>query len=219
MTESKAWEWKENTDDYWLEPSQESYYFAHRWQQKRFRELLDFGCGLGRHSIFFAGQGFHVSAFDLSPEGVQHLNAWAQREKLSVQTQTADMKHLPYADASFDCLFAYHVISHTDTAGVRQTISEIERVLRPGGEIFFTLCAKDTWSFQQAGYPRIDENTLIKTEDGPEKGIPHFYVSLQDILRLLSGLQILSVRHTDDCYFQGRVQDSRHYFILAQKEE
>lgn len=217
MATSKAWNWKEETSDIWLEPSEESYYLAHRWKKCAYKDLLDFGCGLGRHSILFAKSGFNVSAFDLSQEGINNLSKWADEESLSINLNVADMLSLPYEDKSFDCIFAYHVISHTDSIGMNKILSEICRILKPNGEIYLSLCSKDTWSFKDSGYPKIDENTVVKTEEGPEKGIPHFYVTLQDILKLFTNFEIERVRHTDDCYFAGNEQNSKHYFILAKK--
>lgn len=107
------------------------------------------------------------------------------------------------------------VISHTDSAGIKKILNEISRVLKIGDEIFITLCSKETWSFKDAGYPRLDENTVIKTAEGPEKGIPHFYVSLDDAIDLLANYNIERIRHTDDCYFSGKKQNSKHYFITA----
>ena len=51
MAVSKAWEWNKETSSIWLQPSEESYYIAQRWKDKGFKRVLDFGCGLGRHSI------------------------------------------------------------------------------------------------------------------------------------------------------------------------
>ena len=215
MVDSKAWNWKEEKNSFWLKPSEESYYIASRWKEKNYKDILDFGCGLGRHSIFFAKNGFNVSAFDLSEDGVNNLNHWAEEEKLNINTIVADMINLPYDDNSFDAIFAYHVISHTDTAGIKKIISEISRVLRPNGEIYITLCSKETWSFKYAGYPKIDENTVVKTDEGPEKGIPHFYVTCSDILNLFLNFEITKIRHVDDCYFEGKLQNSKHYFINA----
>lgn len=217
MTESKAWAWEKETDSIWLKPSEESYYLANHWKENTYKNLLDFGCGLGRHSIYFAKQGFQVSAFDLSREGVKHLKKWAEYEELDIDLAVADMLNLPYENQSFDCIFAYHVISHTDTKGMKKILSEIKRILKPEGEIYLTLCSKETWSFKDAGYPTVDKNTVIKTSEGPEKGIPHFYVSLSDILTLFEDFEIEKIRHTDDCYFAGKEQNSKHYFILAKQ--
>ncbi len=217
MSLSKPWDWKQEKDPIWLNPSEDSYSISARWKAKGFIDLLDFGCGLGRHSVFFSQQGFRVSAFDLSSNGIEYLRAWAQREELKINMQIADMVSLPYQNNSFDCLFAYHVISHTNTAGMGKIMNEIKRIVKPGGEIYMTLCSKETWSFVEAGYPKIDENTVLKTADGPEKDIPHYYVDLDDIVKLFSdsNMELLRIRHIDDCYFEGQRRNSKHYFILA----
>jgi SAM-dependent methyltransferase len=129
--------------------------------------------------------------------------------------KNADMLNLPYDDNSFDCVFSYHVISHTDTAGAKRIISEIHRVLKPGGEVYLTLCSKETRSFKDAGYPKIDENSIVKTGEGPEKGIPHFYINLDEIIKLFINFNLLRIRHTDDCFFEGKKQNSIHYYIHA----
>lgn len=52
------------------------------------------------------------------------------------------MVNLPYEDNSFDCVFAYHTISHTDAEGIKKVIGEIERVLKQGGEVYTSMCLK-----------------------------------------------------------------------------
>ena len=76
-----------------------------------------------------------------------------------------------------------------------------------------TLCSKETWSFKDSGYPKIDENTVLKQEDGPEDGIPHFYVNLEDIKELFNDFEIISLRHTDDIYYTDKLNHSKHYFV------
>lgn len=215
MSISKAWDWEKGASAYWLRPSEDCYYVANNWKEAGYKKVLDYGCGLGRHAIYFAKQGFEVSAFDLSTEGTDHLKKWAEREKLSIQITNADMMELPYEDDSFDAIYAYHVISHTDTPGVKKVISEITRILKPEGEIFLTLCSKDSWSFKDAGFPKIDPNTVIKTNEGPEKDIPHFYVTMEDIFDLFSDYEIGNIRHIDSCYFEGKKQNSKHYYFSA----
>lgn len=131
MTISKSWEWEKETSEIWLRPSKESYYPVNRWKTAGFGEILDLGCGLGLHSIFFARNGFKVSSCDLSVEGVDHLKKWAGRENLNIDARVADMLRLPYAADSFDCVFAYHVISHTDSKRIRKIISVI-KAIAPG---------------------------------------------------------------------------------------
>ena len=119
MIKSKAWNWsmlnEETQKEIWLEPSIESYYLVNRWKRQGKKEFLDIGCGLGRHSIQFAKEGFNVTSIDLSQEAIDSAKRWAQDEKLDIQFLHSDMMDIPYEDNSFDCILCRNVISHTDT--------------------------------------------------------------------------------------------------------
>lgn len=215
MVESKAWNWELANRRKWLEPCEESYYFVHKWHRKGRKRVLDLGCGLGRHAMLFARAGFEVTATDLSELGIATLKEQAEAEDLHIDTVVCDMTELPFEDDSFDCVWAYHVISHTDTEGVEKIMRQMRRILRPGGAVYLSLCSKDTWSFRDAPGERIDANTVIREDEGPEKGIPHYYADLNDIFWLFSGFCIRHVKHVDDCYVEGRTQKSKHYYIEA----
>jgi ubiquinone/menaquinone biosynthesis C-methylase UbiE len=52
-----------------------------------------------------------------------------------VDVQTADMRKIPFPDATFDVIVSCSAIHNIyDAAGRRQAIAEIARVLKPGGE-------------------------------------------------------------------------------------
>ncbi|MGI6506062.1 MAG: class I SAM-dependent methyltransferase [Clostridia bacterium] len=53
-------------------------------------------------------------------EATEYLKAWAERENLSIEVINADMMKIPYEDNFFDAIFAYHVISHTDSSGIKK---------------------------------------------------------------------------------------------------
>ena len=212
---SNSWDWEKVTElGYWGEPSAESYFYAEKWKREKRTRVLDLGCGLGRHSFLFARYGFEVSAIDTSEKAVQSVAAQSESMGLGIRCDVGDMHDLPYDDDSFDCIFAYLSISHTDSEGIKKVLHEIRRTLADGGAVFMTLCSKDTWSFTNPKYPRIDDNSIMKTE-GAEAGLPHFYVDKDDIIRLLDGFELMNVRHVDDCYFQGEWHNSKHYFIEA----
>jgi ubiquinone/menaquinone biosynthesis C-methylase UbiE len=218
MVSSKGWEWEKANQSPWLKPTDDCYYLANKWQELGFKKILDLGAGLGRHSIFFAKQGFNVSAIDLSDYGMNYLKQWAEKENLNIDIKLGDMISLPYSDNSFDCVFANHVISHTDTKGAKQVINEISRVLKQGGEVYTSMCSKESWDFKESGFPKIDENTVINKEEGPEKDVAHFYANLDDILSLFSDFNIERVRHIDYCYINSQKQEIKHFYINASKK-
>ncbi len=216
MVESKGWDWQSADQSIWLDPAEESYYYCEKWKKQCKRSVLDLGCGLGRHSLLFAKYGFKVTAVDISEYAVKKVREAEERDNLIITSKVCDMVDLPFRENSFDCIFSYLAISHTDSEGFSKILSKIKEILKPNGEIFLTLCSKETWSFKEAGYPKIDENTVVKQEEGPENGVPHFFVDLDDVKRLFEpNFELIRVRHVDNCIMEGIVQNNKHYHIYA----
>lgn len=218
MVDSKGWEWEKANKSPWLKPAEDIYYLANKWSALGCKKVLDLGAGLGRHSIFLAQHGFEVSAIDISDYGVNYLIEWAKKENLDIDARIGDMVTLPYEDNSFDCVFVYHAISHADSEGIKKIISEIERVLKQGGEIYTSMCSKESWDFSKSGFPKIDENTVLNKEEGPENDVPHFYANLEDISSLFHNFYIEKVRHIDYCYINNEKQDNKYFYINGQKK-
>lgn len=213
MVKSKEWNWAEVKENIWNEPSEDVYYYVNRWKKQGFKKFLDLGCGLGRHSILFAENGFDTYSLDLSEFGLKALKTKAGQLGLGVNTVLGDINNLPYEGNMFDCLLSYHVISHTDTQGIKVIIGEINRVLKNGGEFFITLCSKNSPSYTKKNYLKLDENTIVKTEE-PEAGVPHYYSDLNGVKDLLSKFEVIRIRHIEDIY-----EDTSgwHYFIHGRK--
>jgi ubiquinone/menaquinone biosynthesis C-methylase UbiE len=214
MVKSKPWDWaKESGNVVWLEPSQDSYYLLYRWTDKGFNRVLDLGCGLGRHSLLFAENGYKVDSFDLSQNALDRINVMIKDKGLDITTTLGDMLELPYEDQCFDGILAYHSIGHTDSEGIKKVISEIARVLRPRGEVLLTLLSKDQAAFNESSGLRIDNNTVMPTT-GFEEGIPHYYIAYDEIPPLLNDFEIISIRGLQ--YF-NKDGSSVHFYIHAKK--
>lgn len=209
---------EENQKEYWRNPSEEAYYLVNRWKMQGKRDFLDLGCGLGRHSILFGKNAFNVMCFDLSEEALKSTKKWAEEEGLQFEYSCGDMLNLPYNDNSTDCIMCRNVISHSDTAGVKKAISEIRRVLRENGECFLTLASKQTWGFKQENWPLLDKNTRVRMDNGPENGIPHFYVEYEEALSLFKEFEIVNISHVETYYeHEGRQFNSAHFHMLIRK--
>jgi len=216
MIKSKRWNWeivKENNEEYWKNPSEESYYLVNKWISQNKKDFLDLGCGLGRHCILFAKNDFNVNAFDLSENAIERTKEWMNSEGLEATYNIGDMLKLPYLDNSMDCILCRNVISHTDTEGIKKIIKELYRVLKDRGECYLTLGSKQSWGFQQ-NWPVVDENTKIRLEKGPENGIPHFYTDYNLIKELFKEFEILKISQIETFY---KDTSSWHYHVLVKK--
>lgn len=215
MTISKAWSWEISEDPVWDHPSEDIYYYVQRWKEKGFQNILDLGCGLGRNTILFARNGFRTSGLDLSEFGVTKTREKLAESGLAGSVVCGDIHNLPYDDDSFDALLAYHVISHTDSIGIRTILNEMSRVVRSKGELYFTLCSKESPTFKKGTYKRLDANTVLKN-DGPEQDIPHFYTDENELADLLHQMKVLKIRHIKDIFSNSY---SWHYFMLCENNK
>lgn len=219
MIESKAWDWSKNQSNQWLVPAIEACYLSESWKSKGFKRFLDLGCGLGRHSIYFAHKGYEVNSVDLSDYGINHLKNWAEKENLNIKADLCDMLNLPFDNDTFDCIIAYNVIYHTDTKGFIKSLEEIKRVLKNKGELFITLLSKNSLTYQGADqYKHIDNNTILRDEDDTERNVPHFYVDIEDIKKYFSEFDFVSIPVEQTEYnMDNTEQMSKHFKFIVKK--
>ncbi|AUD66172.1 hypothetical protein BK011_08025 [Tenericutes bacterium MZ-XQ] len=216
MIKNKAWDWKNEKNPRWLIPSEDAYYFLHRWKDLEYKRILDLGCGRGRHSLLFGQNGFNVMAVDLSEYVVKELKDRLRDLNLNIECKVSDMTKIDVEDNYFDCLFAYHVISHSTSEGVRKVISEIKRIVRTNGEIFVTFGSLETLSMVQPDKIEYIEQNVILKKFGVEAGIPHFYVDEEIIRKLMKDFKIISVRKAQNIDLLGTKKYGYHYFIHAE---
>lgn len=101
MIKSKGWNWNIVSDNFWKIPSIDSYYLLNRWINQNKKNILDLGCGVGRHSILFALNNFYVYSFDISEVGIDETKKWSEELNLSnIDFKVGDMLSLPYEDNS-----------------------------------------------------------------------------------------------------------------------
>jgi SAM-dependent methyltransferase len=106
-------------------------------------DVLDCPCGYGRHSIALARAGFHVVGADRSPVLLEEARRRAGDGEWPRWVE-ADHRELPLPDASFDAVFnLFSSIGYRGEEGDRQTLSELRRVLRPGGALVVETLHRD----------------------------------------------------------------------------
>jgi len=96
--------------------------------------VVDLGTGAGHSAVRVAAHVAHVDAVDLVPEMLEQAAMLAaERGVANVTFHTADVRALPFADASMDD--AVSRVSAHHWADVPAGIAEAARVVRPGGRI------------------------------------------------------------------------------------
>ncbi len=119
-------------------------------------QVLDLGCGRGAILLMVAehiprgcATGVDIwSNKDQSGNAMDATlhNARAEGVAERIELKTADMRELPFADASFDLVVSNVAIHNIgDPAGRDRAIEEAWRVLRPGGKLLIA----DIWKSRQ----------------------------------------------------------------------
>jgi SAM-dependent methyltransferase len=99
------------------------------------RTILELGCGTGNDAARLAGEGYSVTAIDLSDEAIEQAQA---RFGSMVRFVVADMtQRLSFPDGGFDAVMS-NVAMHMFPDGVtRAVFAEVGRLVRPGGLFLF----------------------------------------------------------------------------------
>ena len=172
----------------WLMPEPD----VERWAKglKAGSAILDLGAGVGRHALALNSAGFDVAALDAAPGGLAEIN----RAGPEVETKLGRMDQLPFTDACFDHVLSWNVIYHGDETIVLNTISEVRRVLKPGGTFLLTMLSKRRlWLDRKNlnGPREISNNTWVFDENNSDKIHPHYYCNAIEMLCLFQGFEVL----------------------------
>ncbi|MGI8938161.1 MAG: methyltransferase domain-containing protein [Iamia sp.] len=126
--------------------------FRHPFEGRR---VLDLGCGHGYDTLAMRAAGAEVVPLDMD---AAKLVATGSPLPDSVQ---GDATRLPFPDASFDGVYSSNLLEHTPDTG--PVLTELERVLRPGG---WAWVSWTNWYSPWGGHEIVPLHML-----GPDRGL------------------------------------------------
>jgi SAM-dependent methyltransferase len=206
-------------------------------------EILDVGCGYGRHAIELVQRGYNVTGLDLSLPLLIRAADEAQRRGLAVNFVHADMREM-----SFDKQFAgaYSMLTsfgYFDEETNLRVAERIGRSLKPGGRLLLDVLNRDYvvadlpvrvwWEgtgcvvLEEVDFnfhtSRINTHRSIVFEDGRqvEQELSVRAYSLHEIGRLLrqAGFRVIDVSGGLATRGQFFGASSRSLLILAEKRD
>lgn len=204
-----SWQTEKGRSD-WIEPETFVLETIPMLQELGVKQVLDLGCGVGRHALALAKAGFNVAAVDASPTAISHVLSEAKKSGVVIHTKQAEMTAIPLENESLDYVLAWNVIYHGNLSVVLRSIAEIVRVLKPGGLFQGTMLSKRNSEIAN-GTP-VDWNTFVN-DSRFEKRHPHFYSDAMELLSLFKGFEPIVLRDAEH-----RRPGSYHWHLLAEKK-
>lgn len=113
------------------------------------KKVLDSACGEGYGSSLLAQEAGCVVGLDLDEEVIKKAGQKYGNEKLSFHA--GSIEKLPFEDASFDAVVSYETIEHVPAEIQKNFLSEIRRVLKPGGMLIMSTPNKAVYTDRVKG--------------------------------------------------------------------
>lgn len=147
--------------------------------------VLEVGCGAGWEAVRWARAGMQVTGIDLSEAALALAAKNLEHNRVTASLRWGNAEQLPFPDDSFDVVASLGVLHQTEST--QRAVSEIHRVLKPGGRAMVSIYYKYSWKILLTRLARI--NFEFAHEDAP---ITRLY-SKRDMRRLFSAFQDVRV--------------------------
>jgi tellurite methyltransferase len=226
-----GWEeiWREHGSRWELQPPErEVVALAQRLKADGKRTVHDLGCGLGRHLLLLAAEGFEASGCDISPKAVAACQRRLREAGLSAEVTQCDMAEIPAEDGSLDCVVAWHVVYHATVEVMMRTLRGIHEKLRSGGYFLATFISHDNNAYdvsrreaKEGLAQELEPDTFVRPHDRVgDKQLIHHYATEEELReRLLSGFEIVSLEGERRPFDEptAKPRRSTHWVVLARK--
>lgn len=115
--------------------------------------VLEAGCGYGRNLVWLLREGCEVFALDADAAGIEHVRQLSASLNTGLPAdnfQVGSIERMPFADTSMDAVICSAVLHFAhDEDQFRAMLSELWRVLRPGGLLFCRLGSRIGMDFER----------------------------------------------------------------------
>ncbi|WP_192347478.1 bifunctional 2-polyprenyl-6-hydroxyphenol methylase/3-demethylubiquinol 3-O-methyltransferase UbiG [Algoriphagus sp. Y33] len=105
--------------------------------------ILDAGCGEGRNAVYFINGGYQIFGIDRDETAIQYCRYMASSLDKSYDVyrfQVGGLEEIPFHQKAFDAVICSAVLHFAqDESAFWQMISEMLRVLKPGGILWFRM--------------------------------------------------------------------------------
>ncbi len=187
------------------------------FEEKKYKNILDLGCGKGKNSLLLAKRNFIVYATDASLEVLEKLSDKIDSERVeNISIYNYSFTRMGFSNNFFDAVLCKSTLHHATFDKIKVGINEVFRVLKPGGCFVFDMISKEDESYGKGKL--IEKDTFIGSREGEEE-VPHYYTDINELKDLLSSFENINI--SKKLYIisgkNGQKFKSKMYNIIAFK--
>jgi SAM-dependent methyltransferase len=153
--------------------------------------VLDFIHTGKRRMLYFAEQGFRVSAEDLVTPYQERRVFLTARERHTAGRAWEELEKLPYGEAHFDGVFGRYLFNYFAPDDARLLVNWIERVLKPGGAVATTFAHLDNLPPAEGRVAVLTTERYLKKKTTADRLVKLY--ENREIENLLAGFHLVRV--------------------------
>ena len=154
-------------------------------------KVLDIGCGEGKDAVYMARNGYNVTAFDITENGIAKTVKLAAKLNVSVNTFVADINDFCIND-TFDIIYSTGTVQYLSDENKSAFFEKINKLTNLNGIVYFNVFVEKPfldlppdWDIEEKmwrsgelftylhDWKVLDINEIIFEDNSG--GIPHFH--------------------------------------------
>ncbi len=212
----KTYQWNKENDNYLIYPDEDLVRIIKKFFiPSGVENVLDVGCGSGRHVLMMLNEGFSVIGIDSSETSIdiaRKITCSYPPERVQFLVKNI-IQGLPFRDNSIDAVVCWGVLHYLTRNQVRMVLDEIKRILKPGGQ--FTLTLR---SVEDSECKRVHSKDFQTSKAYESTGLDFIYYNREDMQELLSNFSNLKYGHKTRTLFKDTERRIAHWFAVCSKE-
>jgi len=176
------------------------------------KQVLDYGFGAAANLIHLARRGFEMTGIEVSPSAVEIAKSRCAQDSVKADLRLLTDTGLPFEDDYFDAVVAWQVLYYNHWKSFHSAMTEIERVLRPGGIFIATMAGVGDISHHLGTL--VGDCEYISGAPGQEGA--HLLILEKKELQRCFPDRLIAI---GEFYYQFDSALSRHFIISYRKPE
>lgn len=211
----KTYQWNRENNNYMIYPDEELVRIVKKFFiPSGVQNVVDIGCGSGRHSLMMLNEGFSVIGIDSSETSIdiaRKITGSYPQERVQFFIKNI-VQGLPLEDNSLDAAVCWGVLHYLNSSQVMMVLNEIKRILKPGGIFALTLR-----SIEDSECKRLVTKDFQKSKAYESDGLEFIYYNEEEMKEILSSFIDLKYGHKTRTLFEDPKRRIAHWFAVCSK--